>query len=409
MKPLILNERRAGPLETLRVLDISRLLAGNFLSHNLAEFGADVLKIEDPKVGDPLRHWNYEDVEVLWKVYARNKRSVAIDLRSDEGRKLLAPLIKHSNILIENYKPGGLEKIGYGHEKLRELNPDLVIVRISGWGQEGPYKHKPGFGTLVEAFSGFASKSGFPDSPPLLPNLGLADLITGLTGAYAVLAAIRQVEVSKGAGQVIDLNLLDCMINFLAADPAICQITGKPIPRLGNRGEMAAPRNLYKTSDGQFLALSASMQSMAERLFRAIGREDMIADEKFSTNSKRLENHEELDRIISEFIARRSLSENVEFFEQHGVTVGPLHDGLSILSDQHVHDRGVFMTASDPDAGDIPMQHTVPRLSETPGGVHALAPRLGQHTTEVLEEFGIAAEEISNLAVKGVINRGDVS
>ena len=407
MKTMEMRGGPSGPLTAVRVLDISRLLAGNFLSHNLAEFGADVLKIEDPTVGDPLRHFSNNGVSTLWKAYCRNKRSVAIDLRQDAGRELLRPLIQHSNVLIENYKPGGLEKIGYDIDTVREINPKLVVARISGWGQDGPYRHKPGFGTLVEAFSGFAAKSGFPDTPPLLPNLGLADLITGITGAYSVLAALRSVEVDDGDGQVIDLSLLDSIVNFLAADPAICQQTGKPIPRLGNRGEVAAPRNLYKCADGQFLALSASMQSMAERLFKAIGREDMIDDPRFVSNEVRIQNQDRLDEIIGGFIAERSLAENLEYFEDAGVTVGPLHDAISILNDEHIIERGVYMNVDDPEAGNIVLQNTTPRLSKTPGGMHAHAPQLGQHTREVLQQFGVAATAIDDLVDSGVVRVGE--
>ena len=401
-----LIEDGTGPLRKLKVLDISRLLAGNFLSFHLAEFGAEVIKVEDPIHGDPLRNFSVKGNTVQWDVYARNKKSVALDLKTEKGKELLWELIPECDVLIENYKPGMLEKIGFAPELILKANPKMIVVRISGWGQTGPYGAKPGFGTLIEAFSGFAAKTGFPSTPPLLPNLGLADLISGVTGAFAVVAAIREVENGNGEGQVIDLSLLESMTTFLASDPHVCSVTGQPIKRLGNRGEVAAPRNLYLCSDGNYLAISASMQSMVEKLFRAMDREDLLENPRFATNEDRVENNDELDEIVREFVSRRSLEENLSFFEERGITVGPLHDAISILGDQHIIDREVYVQAETGKGKYFPTSNTAPRLSKTPGGVHHQAPEIGEHTTEILLRLGKDKKYLADLETNGVVKLG---
>lgn len=397
-------EQGFGPLQGLKVLDLSRLIAGNFLSYHLAEMGAEVLKIEDTRRWDPLRDFTCNDKDLTWKILSRNKKSVALNYTSsDKGREILLNMIRNAHVLIENFKPGGMEKFGLSPDYLLEINPKLVIVRISGWGQDGPYSSKPGFGTLVEALSGFAAKTGFPDSGPLLPNLGLADMITGITGAYTVLAAVRNIEVSGGEGQVIDLCLLDSIVSFLHADPATCRENGRAIPRLGNRGEVAAPRNLYVSSDGRYIALSASMQSMAERLFRAIGRADLIDNPKFLNNQLRVKNSDELDEIISTFIKGKTFAENIAFFDENGITAGPLYDAIEIMDDPHVKARGVYTEITDPVIGPMVVPGVAARLSKTPGGMHHRAPEHGEHTAEALRQLGIAEEELQLLQERGVV------
>src|SRR5882757_6918160 len=261
-----------GPLEGIRVLDLSRLVAGNMLSLQLADFGAEVIKIEDPRKGDPLRDWRTNNISVHWKVYARNKKSVTLNLRTAEGMDLLRKLVATAQVFIENYRPGTLEQMGIGPDVLHALNPKLIIVRVSGWGQDGPYRDKPGFGSLVEGMSGFASKNGFADRPPVLPPLALADMIAGLYGSNAVLIALREIERRGGNGQVIDLPLLDPIFSILGPEAALYKLTQRIEPRVGSRSNNTSPRNVYETKDGRFISISASIQNMAERLFRAIGR-----------------------------------------------------------------------------------------------------------------------------------------
>jgi crotonobetainyl-CoA:carnitine CoA-transferase CaiB-like acyl-CoA transferase len=374
----------AGPLAGVRVLDLSRHLAGNILTVQLADFGAEVLKIEDPAGGDTLRQWREKDIPFYWKVYARNKKSVALDLRTAAGRAQLLTLARSAAILVESNRPGVLERLGLGPDRLWAENRRLVIVRLTGWGQSGPYSDRPGFGTLVEALSGFAEKNGSPDGPPILPNLGLADSIAGLHGASAALMALRNVEVRGGRGQIVDVSLLDSMTFLLGSDAAAYAGAGVVPRRMGNRGAVAAPRNVYRSADGHGVALAASTQGMTERLLRAIGRAELVADPRFVDNSARLAHVEELDAVIQDFIGRHDLAENVAFFRRHDVTAGPVYGVAQFSADPHVLARQVLVTFDDPDLGSVTMPSVTPRLSETPGRIRTPAPRLGQHDAEIL-------------------------
>lgn len=375
------------PLDGLRVVDLSRLVAGNMVSLQLADQGAEVIKVEDPKVGDPLRAWRIKGLSLHWKVYARNKKSLALNLRDPQGMQALKDLLATSHVLIENYRPGTLEAMGIGPDVLHERNPGLIIVRITGFGQDGPYRDRPGFGSLVEAMSGFAAKNGYDDRPPVLPPLAMADMISGLYGAYAVMVALRVVE-KGGKGQVIDLPLLEPMISVLGADAATYRVSGQKPARTGSRSLTTSPRNAYKTSDGRYIAISASIQAMAERLFRAIGREDMIMDPKFRTNTDRVRNIDECDGIVAAWIAERTLAENMAVFEKAEVTATPIYEIDQLLDDPHVQARGVIVELPDEEAGGVLMHNVIPRLSDTPGRLRTPAPGLGQHSREILRALG---------------------
>ena len=374
------------PLKGVRILDLSRLLSGNIMTHTLADLGADVIKIEPPE-GDALRDWKVKGIPVQWKVYGRNKRSIALDLKSASDQEILRKLIVGADMLVENFRPGVLDHLGFSSEVMRAINAKLVVIRISGWGQDGPYRHKPGFGTLVEAFSGFASKNGFPDGPPVLPNLGLADAVAGLYAAMSAMVALREVEVNGGAGQDVDISLLDPIFSILGADQAVYRVGGVIPTRTGNRSGTAAPRNIYPTRDGKQLALAASMQTVVERLFKAIGRPELIEDERFATNDARLANNEALDEIIGAYIKDRTLDEVLTFFDAAGVTAGPVHDAASIMEDAHVRERGVIIEVEDADLGSLPMHGVVPRFSRTPGALQRPAPKLDEHRDEILKEL----------------------
>ncbi len=374
------------PLDGVRVLDLSRLVAGNMLTHVLADLGADVVKVEPPE-GDSLRAWKLNGIAVQWKVYGRNKRSIVIDLKKEDDREIFRRLVGSSHILVENFRPGVLDRLGFSLAELHALQPKLVVARISGWGKTGPYKDKPGFGTLVEAASGFAFKNGFPDREPLLPNLGLADSIAGLYGAAAVLVALRAAEVVDGKGQEIDISLLEPIISILGADQAVHRTTGRVPTRTGNRTALSAPRNIYRTSDGGFVALSASTPEMAYRLFRSMGRPDLCDDPRFVTNERRVEHVEELDDIIGAYISARTLSENLTHFDAAEVTVGPIYDAAALMDDPHVRARGSIVEMNDDELGTLPMHAVVGRFSRTPGAIRRPAPMLDEHRSELLDEL----------------------
>jgi len=393
----------ACPLDRVRVIDMSRLVSGNMVSLQLADFGAEVVKIEDPKRGDPLRAWQTNGVSVHWKVSSRNKKSVALSLREPRGRELLLDLIATSQVLIENFRPGTLEAMGLAPERLQRRNPGLIILRVSGWGQDGPYRDRPGFGTLVESMSGYAARTGFPDREPALPPTALADMVAGLYGAFAVMVALREIEAKGGAGQVIDLPLLDPLFSFIATEAAIYRLTGTVRERTGSRSETTSPRNVFRTKDGRYIGISASIQAMAERLFRTIGREDMITDPRFRTNSDRVRNAETCEAPIVAFIGARTLAENMEIFERAEVTASPVYDIDQFMADPHVIARDILVDLPDREIGRLPMHNIIPRLSDTPGRLRRPAPALGEHTAEVLGSLGLDPAAIQGLANDGII------
>ena len=391
------------PLDGVRILDLSRVVAGNALTAWLADQGAEVIKVEPPGRGDDLRGWRVKGISTYWKVYARNKKSVTLNLRQARGRDLLLRLVAGAQVLVENFRPGVLEEMGLAPERLWQANPKLVVVRVSGWGQEGIYRHKPGFGSLVEGMSGFASMNGFADRPPVLPPLAMADMIAGLSGAAAVLVALREVELKGGQGQVIDLPLFDPIFAILGPNAANYRLNGKVEPRAGNRSHTAAPRNVYPTKDGGWVALSASTQGMFERLMRSIGRPEMAADPRLQANADRVKNVALLDEAIGGFIGQRSLDENLRHFEREGVTVGPICDIADLMEHPYIKSRGLIVEIPDEEMGAVPMHAVQPRLSATPGAIRRPAPTLGQHNDEILGALGLGAAELEQLASDGVL------
>src|SRR5262245_9037037 len=394
---------REGPLRGVRVLDFSRLVAGNMLSLQLADFGAEVVKVESPGRGDTLRDWREAGVSVHWKVYARNKKSITLDLKVPEAPEIILDLVPHFEVMIESFRYRYLERLGVGPDVLLERNPRLVLVRVSGFGQTGPYAKRPGFGTLVEAMSGFASRNGFEDREPVLPPLAMADMIAGLSGAMATVIAVRNVEVNGGRGQIIDVSLLESIFSILGPEAAIYKLSHKIRRRVGSASEGTSPRNVYATRDGGWVAISASTQAMTERLFRAIGRDDLNANPDFKTNSERVKRRSQVDAIVGGFIKQRSLAEAIAFFEKAEVTAAPVYDIGQFLDDPHVQERGIVVEAPDDDMGAVPMHAVVPKLSGTPGRLRHAAPAIGQHNREIFSRIGYSDERITALVQKGVI------
>lgn len=388
-----------GPLAGVRVLDLSRLFAGNVLTQLLGDYGAEVIKVEPP-AGDTLRAWKTKGVSIHWKVYARNKKSVGLELRKPEAREILLSLVPSASIFVESFRPGTLEAMGLGPDILLAKNPRLVVVRISGWGQDGPYRRRPGFGSLIEGMSGFAAINGFADREPVLPPMYMADGFAGLFGASATMIALRAAE-QGGAGQVVDLPLLDPLFAMLGPQAAAYRLTGKLKPRTGSRSTNSAPRNVYLCKDGLYVALSASTQKMAERTLRAVGRPELIDDPRYRTNADRVKHAADLDAIIGAFVAERTQAENVAFFEQAEVTIGPIYDVRQILEDPHFIEREILADYPDDEMDAFPMHHVVPRLLGTPGSIRSPAPRLGQHNREVL---GVGEQEYRRLVEKGIVH-----
>src|SRR5712691_601459 len=398
-KPLTPTAR--GPLNGIRVVDLSRLVAGNILTLQLADFGAEVIKIEPPE-GDTLRSWRVKGVETAWKVYSRNKKSVALDLRSDGGRAIVKKLAASAQILVESFRPGVLEDMDLAPKTLHEINPKLVIVRISGWGQDGRFRHKPGFGTLIEGYSGFASMNGFADREPVLPPMYLADAMAALYGYGAVMVALREVELNAGTGQTLDLPLFDPLFSVLGPQAANHKLTGEVKVRSGSRSTNAAPRNVYPTGDGHWVCLSASTQGMAERVLVKIGRPELVKDPRFATNIERVKHGIELDEIIGGFIAERDLAENLRYFDEAGVTIGPVYDIAQIVRDDYVLEREALIEIPDEEMGELPTHPVVPRLSGTPGALKSAAPKIGEHNEALLKPL-LGDVEYDKLCKSGAI------
>ncbi len=400
---------RRGVLDGVRVLDLSRLVAGNMLTLQLADFGADVLKIESARGGDTLRQWTQphpecpEGYDGWWQVYARNKRSVALDLRSPRACGLLRRLCGRAQVLVESFRPGTLETMGLDPAVLHADNPALIVVRLSGWGQTGPYRSLPGFGSLVEGFSGFALKSRDSAGAPVLPGIALADMVAGMSGAFAVMAALREVEVNRGKGQVIDLSLLEPMLAIMGPDVTNYARTGvKP----AEGAKIASPRGAYRCADGRWVAMSGSTDAMARKVFEAIGKGGLYDDARYRTNAARLAHDAEIDAMVQAFIARMDQSACLAHFRAHGVTVGPIHDAEGLCRDEHVRSRGVYVAAGDGADEDVVMHAVAPRLSGTPGALRRRAPRHGEHTGQVLRDLGLSQEDIRQLHEQGDIKCG---
>lgn len=396
-----------GPLQGVRVVDLSRLVAGNMLTLQLGDFGADVIKVEAAGSGDTLREWREvhpdhpDGFDGWWRTYARNKRSLALDLRNTEAMAWLKRLIGTAQVLVESFRPGTLEAMGLGPDALLAQHPGLVIVRLSGWGQTGPYRELPGFGSLIEGFSGFANKHRSGAGAPQLPNLALADMITGLTGAFATLAALREVEVRGGRGQVLDLSLLEPMLAVMGPDVSAYAATGDN-PEPGRK--IASPRGSYRCKDGLWVSMSGSTDTMARRVFEAIGQAALFDDPRFSTNAARLAHDEEVDGMVAAFIAGLDQADCLALFRRQGVTVGPIYAPPQLLNDLHVAERGVYIQLDSGDGAAPTVMHQVtPRLQGTPGSIRRAAPQLGQHTQELLTELGATAAQCEAMRQQGAI------
>ena len=334
LRTLARAEATRLPLEGVRVVDVATLGAGPWLATRLADFGADVIKVERPGSGDPLRQLGrFEgDIPLWWKADARNKRCITLDVKTDEGQVILKRLAAGADVLVENFRPGTLERLNLGYDVLSAENPGLIMVRVSGWGQDGPYRDRPGFGTLAEAFSGWAHLNGFPDQPPTLPPFALGDAVTALVGAFATMVALHHRDVGDaGGGQVIDLSIYESLFSLIGQQVILYDRIGFVPQRMGNTSDLAAPRDVYETKDGRYVTVVASTEATWKRVAEAIGRPDLIDDPRFVDNLSRVHNREQLDEIIRAWMAQRTQTVVLEIFERHGATLAPVYDVAQIF------------------------------------------------------------------------------
>ena len=391
-------------LQDIKVIDMATLFAGPMAATMLGDFGADVIKIEHPKNGDPVRtHGSSKNgVWLWWKMLARNKKSVTLYLGSPEGQEIFKKLVKDADVVIENFRPGTLEKWGLGYDELVKINPKLVLARVTGFGQIGPYATRPGFGTLAEAMSGFASITGTADGPPTLPPFGLADGISALTTAYAIMTALHARTIT-GKGQVIDLAIIEPILTVLGPQVIAYDQLGEIQERRGNRSSNNAPRNTYITADGKWVAISTSAQAIAERVMHLVGRPELIDEPWFASGAERAKHADELDEAVGGWIAQRNRDEVMAEFEAAQAAVAPIYDITDIFKDEQFAALGTIKTVQDEELGPIKFQNVLFRLSDTPGAINTAGPSLGKHTKEVLNKYGISDDQIAELKTKGVV------
>jgi crotonobetainyl-CoA:carnitine CoA-transferase CaiB-like acyl-CoA transferase len=392
------------PLDGIRVVEAATLFAAPLAGMFLGDYGADVIKVEHPRRVDPARgHGPSKDGAGLWfKALGRNKRLVTLDLSKPDGRDLFLRLAGTADVVLENFRPGTLERWGLGPDELSAENQRLVLARVSGFGQTGPYASRPGFGTLAEAMSGFAALNGEPDGPPLLPPLALADGVAALATAFAIMVALRARE-QTGRGQVVDTSLIEPLMTLLGPQVTAFDLLGELQPRTGNRSSHNAPRNVYRTADGSWVAVSASAGSIAERVLRLVGRPDLAEQPWFATGSGRVAHVDEIDDAVAAWIAARPRDEVMGAFEAAEAAIAPVYDARDILADPHLAAIDALVTVDDEELGPIKMTNVISRLSETPGEIRSAGGRHGADTGAVFAELGVPPEELARLRAEGVV------
>ncbi len=399
------TERSHSPLAGLRVIEAATLFAGPLAATILADFGADVIKIEHPKTNDPVRYHGHQKggASLWWKMIGRNKRTITLHLGSPDGQALMRDLVRQADVLIESFRPGTLERWNLGPDVLHDVNPRLVITRVTGFGQFGPYSSRPGFGTLAEAMSGFAAMTGEPDGPPTLPPFGLADGITALTTAAATMIALRARD-RIGKGQVVDMAIIEPILTILGPQPLWFDQLGIVQPRHGNRSVNNAPRNTYRTSDGRWVAISTSAQSIAERVMRLVGHPEVIDEPWFKSGVERAKHADELDAMVGGWIAQHPLDDVIREFETAEAAVAPIYDIRHIMADPQFQALQTITPVDDPELGPIRMQNVMWRMSETPGRIRWPGRKPGENNAEVYGELlGFDQARLDELKARGVI------
>ena len=391
-----------GPLTGLRVLDLSTVLAGPLACQILGDYGAEVIKVEHPR-GDSMRgHGRVKDgVPLWWKMVARNKRAIGLYLGDPDGAEAFKKLAQSADLIVESFRPGTLERWGVGYEELSALNERLILVRISGWGQTGPYRERAGFGTLAEAMSGFAAMTGEPDGPPTLPPFGLADSIAGISASTAAMMALYHRDARGGTGQVVDLAIFEPLVTVLGPQPTFYDQLGEIPQRTGNRSINNAPRNTYRTADGNWVAVSTSANSIAERVLRLVGHPEVLDEPWFATGTGRVQHADLLDGYVADWIAARPRDEVLAAFNETKAAIAPVYDVADLMADPHVQARDSITTVQDPDLGPVKMQNLLFRMSQTPGSIRFTGRPLGADTDAVLrEELGL---DVADLRERGIV------
>jgi len=398
------GEATAGPLAGLKVIDAGVLFAGPVIGTLLADFGADVIKVEHPQ-GDALRTlgWQKNGVSLWWAFVNRNKRYVSLKLSTTQGGEMLKQLVADADVLIESFRPGTLERWGLGPDVLHAINPRLVMVRTSGFGQTGPYSPRPGFGTVAESISGYAHINGQPDGPPTLPPCALGDGVASLFGTFAAMFALYHRDTHSAPGQVIDLAIYEPLFWLLGPQALVYDQLGIVQNRTGSSTEWTAPRNAYQSSDGRWFGLSASSQSIAERVMRLIGHPEVIEEAWFANHTGRVENQKQLDTLIGEWMGRHTGAEVMAAFEDAEAVIGPIYSIADIFEDPQYQARETITTVDDPNLGPARVQNAIPRLVDTPGEVRHLGGDLGQHNEEIYGEMGYGAVELEAMRQAGII------
>jgi crotonobetainyl-CoA:carnitine CoA-transferase CaiB-like acyl-CoA transferase len=394
------------PLEGLRVIDASTILAGPLCCQILGDFGADVIKVEHPARGDNMRgHGQQKDgVPLWWKEISRNKRTVALDLGVPEGAEVFGRLAATADVVVESFRPGTLERWGVGPARLREANPGLVVLRLTGFGQTGPYAGRPGFGTLAEAMSGFAFLTGPADGPPTLPAFGLADSVAGIAATAAVLMALRHRDAQGGSGQEIDINILEPIMTAVGPGPTVYEQLGIVESRHGNRSTNNAPRNVYQAGDGSWVAVSSSAQNVAERVLRLVGHPEVIGEPWFASGHGRAQHADLLDGYVADWIAGRTRDEVLDGFDQVGAAAAPVYSAADVVADPHIRQTGMVTEVDDPDLGRMLMHNVMWRMSDTPGRIRFTGRSLGADTDAILAgELGYDAGQLGALRERGVV------
>jgi crotonobetainyl-CoA:carnitine CoA-transferase CaiB-like acyl-CoA transferase len=394
-----------GPLAGIKVIEMGTLIAGPYSARLLAEFGAEVIKIEVPKKGDPIRNWRllHHGTSLWWYVQSRNKKCITLDCSAPEGLAVLKTLLAKADVLVENFRPGTLDKWGLTREILAEINPNLIISRISGFGQTGPYSKRPGFGSIGESMGGIRYLTGYPGMAPTRVGISLGDSVAALYAVIGILMALYHRDVKQGGGQEIDVALYEAVFSLMESmvpeydqQQVIRERSGSVLPGI-------SPSNVYPTKDGKYAVIAANGDSIVQRLLRLIGRSDLLDDPRFSNNEQRVKNMEFIDGLISNWSSDLELDRCLEQLNEHDIPAGPIYSIEDIFSDPQYQARDMILNIAHPQFGHLKVPGIVPKLSKTPGSVQWLGPKLGEHNIEVLKNIGLSDQQIKKMAEQGVI------